>query len=243
MQINEINPSYYCFGREAIFDALDRVKPDNVKGEYYLTDALQILIGEGKRAAAITSVQPEDVLSINSRQQLAVVSKMMQHRIQDRLMSEGVSIVDPDNTWIDARACIGKDTIIRPFTYIHGRVRIGERCSVGPFSYLRDESVLADDVVVGVFTELKSTTLGTGTRTRHLSYLGDATVGEHVNVGAGTIVANFDGENVHKTTVENNAYIGSGSILVAPLTVAAGTQVDPGSVIQQNNTTPVAGDA
>jgi bifunctional UDP-N-acetylglucosamine pyrophosphorylase/glucosamine-1-phosphate N-acetyltransferase len=242
-EIKEVNPSYYCFDARQLFAALAQLKPDNVKGEYYLTDALQILIGEGKRAAAITSVQPEDVLSINSRQQLAVVSKMMQHRIQDRLMSEGVSIVDPDNTWIDARACIGKDTIIRPFTYIHGRVRIGERCSVGPFSYLRDESVLADDVVVGVFTELKSTTLGTGTRTRHLSYLGDATVGEHVNVRAGTIVANFDGENVHKTTVENNAYIGSGSILVAPLTVAAGTQVDPGSVIQQNNTTPVAGDA
>ena len=153
-------------------------------------------------------------------------------------MSEGVSIVDPDNTWIDARAEIGKDTIIRPFTYIHGRVRIGERCSVGPFAYLRDQTVLADDVVVGVFTELKTTSLGTGTRTRHLSYLGDAKIGNHVNVGAGTIVANFDGENVHQTTVEDNAYIGSGSILVAPLSIAAGTKVDPGSVVNQNNVPP-----
>ncbi len=238
--ICEVNPSCYCFDTRQLFEALDQVKPENVKGEYYLTDALHIIIDAGKRATAITSLEKQDVLSINSRQQLAGVSKVMQHRIQDRLMSAGVTIVDPDNTWIDARTEIGKDTVIQPFTYIHGRVRIGDRCRVGPFAYLRDGTVLADDVVVGVFTELKAAVLGEGARARHLSYLGDATIGERVNVGAGTIVANFNGESINPTRVDDDTYVGSGAILVAPLSLPAGAHVEPGSVVNQSNA-PQAG--
>ena len=107
-----------------------------------------------------------------------------------------MTIVDPGNTWIDVRAEIGQDTVIYPFTYIHGRVKIGKHCSVGPFAYLREGTVLEDDVVVGVFTEVKNTVLGQGTRLRHLSYIGDAEIGKHVNIGAGTIFANFDGKQI-----------------------------------------------
>jgi bifunctional UDP-N-acetylglucosamine pyrophosphorylase/glucosamine-1-phosphate N-acetyltransferase len=231
-RIQEINPSYYCFDKELLFDALQRVRPDNVKGEYYITDALHILVHAGHRAVAVTAVAPEDAMGVNSREQLAEVGRIMQNRIQRGIMERGVTIVDPPNTWVDIRAEIGQDTVIHPFSYIHGRVRVGRRCSIGPFAYLRDGTVLADDVVVGVFTEIKNTTLGAGTRARHLSYIGDAKIGERVNVGAGTIFANFDGEKIQQAVVGDNTYIGNGSILVAPLTVAGDGQIAHGSVVR-----------
>jgi bifunctional UDP-N-acetylglucosamine pyrophosphorylase/glucosamine-1-phosphate N-acetyltransferase len=235
LRIKEINPSYYCFDKKLLFEALENVRPNNVKGEYYLTDALHILIHRGCRAVAVTAVAAVDAMGVNSRQQLAEVGKIMQARIQDRFMNSGVTIVDPPNTWIDARARIGRDTVIHPFTYIHGRVQIGARCSIGPFAYIRDGTRLADDVVVGVFAELKNTALGEGTRVRHLTYIGDATIGERVNVGAGTIVANFDGTHIQATVVEKDAFIGSGSILVAPLKLPTGTHVCPGSVVTNDS--------
>jgi bifunctional UDP-N-acetylglucosamine pyrophosphorylase/glucosamine-1-phosphate N-acetyltransferase len=233
-KIREINPSYYCFDRNLLFAALAEVKPNNVKGEYYLTDALHILIHRGCRAVAVTAVAAVDAMGVNSRQQLADVGKIMQERIQDKLMTQGVTIVDPPNTWIDARASIGRDTIIHPFTYIHGVVAIGRRCSIGPFAYLRDGTRLADDVVVGVFAELKNVGLDQGTRARHLTYIGDAQIGERVNIGAGTIVANFDGQQIQRTVVEADTFIGSGSILVAPLTVPVGAHVAPGTVLSNS---------
>ncbi len=231
IRIKEINPSYYCFDKALLFDALENVQPNNVKGEYYLTDALHILIRRGHRAVAITAVAAQDAMGVNSRRDLAEVGKIMQARIQDHLMKTGVTIVDPPNTWIDARARIGQDTVVYPFTYIHGRVEVGSRCAIGPFAYIRDGTRIADDVVVGVFTEMKNASLGEGARVRHLSYIGDATVGERVNVGAGTIVANFDGSSIHPTVVEKNVFVGSGSILVAPLTIREGSRVSPGSVL------------
>ncbi|MCG3179888.1 MAG: Bifunctional protein GlmU [Phycisphaerae bacterium] len=240
-RITEINPSYYCFDRSAIFDALEQVQPNNVKGEYYLTDAIKVLVESGRRVVAVTAVEPEDVLSINSRQQLAVVSRVMESRIQDRLMSSGVTIIDPENTWIDARAEIGQDTVIFPFTYIHGHVKIGRNCRVGPFAYLREGTALEDDVVIGVFTELKNTRFDAGSRARHHSYLGDARFGKNVDVGTGTITANFDGKKIHQTWVGDNVYIGSGSILVAPLHVKSGIQIPPGTVVDNKGEHPESG--
>jgi bifunctional UDP-N-acetylglucosamine pyrophosphorylase/glucosamine-1-phosphate N-acetyltransferase len=161
----------------------------------------------------------------------------MEQRIQDKLMSSGVTIIDPDNTWIDALAEIGQDTIIYPFTYIHGRVKIGRDCQIGPFAYLRDGTVLGDDVVIGVFTELKNSRFDDGGRARHHSYLGDARFGKNVNVGTGTITANFDGRKIHQTWIGDNVYIGSGAILVAPLHVDSGTQIGPGTVVDPNGET------
>ncbi len=235
LDIKEVNPSYYCFDKKLLFEALDQIRPDNVKGELYITDALKILARSGHRAIAITAVAAEDAMGVNSREELAEVGRIMQDRIQRNLMSRGVTIVDPANTWIDVRAEIGQDTVIYPFTYIHGRVIIGRRCNVGPFAYLREGTVLKEDVVVGVFTEIKNTSLGSGTRARHLSYIGDAEIGERVNVGAGTIFANFDGAKIHRAVVGDDAYIGNGSILVAPLSVAKSAQIAHGSVIRNTD--------
>jgi len=159
----------------------------------------------------------------------------MQRRIQRQLMETGVTIVDPDNTWIDARAKIGQDTVIEPFTYIHGEVTIGHGCRIGPFAYLRNGSVLKNDVVLGVYTEVKDSTLDDGVRARHHSYIGDATVGKNVNLGAGSITANFDGEKVNRTSIGNDCYIGSGAVLIAPLELKDGLHVRAGTVVSQES--------
>ncbi|MHC4671977.1 MAG: bifunctional UDP-N-acetylglucosamine diphosphorylase/glucosamine-1-phosphate N-acetyltransferase GlmU [Planctomycetota bacterium] len=241
--IKEVNPSYYCFEKQYLFEALDQVKPDNIKGEYYITDALHILIQGGHRADAFRGVAAEDAMGINSRQELAEVSRIMQNRIQRDLMEQGVTIVDPANTWIDVRAEIGQDTVIYPFTYIHGRVKIGRFCSVGPFAYLRDGTVLKDKVVVGVFTELKNSSLGYRTRARHLSYIGDAEIGDNVDVGAGTLFANFDGTEINRAVVGDNTYIGQGSILVAPVEVSSNEQIAHGTVVKRSDQVGREGDS
>jgi bifunctional UDP-N-acetylglucosamine pyrophosphorylase/glucosamine-1-phosphate N-acetyltransferase len=233
--VKEVNPSYYLFNNQVLFKALEKVKPDNVKQEYYLTDALAVIIASGHKVVAITAVRPEEAMGVNSRAQLSVASKIMQQRIQQELMENGVTIVDPDNTWIDARAKIGQDTVIEPFVYIHGEVKIGRDCRIGPFAFLRHGTVIGDDVVLGVFTEVKNTTLADGVRARHHSYLGDAMIGRHVNVGAGSITANFDGDKVNQTTVGDGCYIGSGAVLIAPLVLQAGANIGAGMVISQED--------
>ncbi|MHC4596801.1 MAG: DapH/DapD/GlmU-related protein, partial [Planctomycetota bacterium] len=133
------------------------------------------------------------------------------------------------------RAQIGQDTVIEPFTYIHGEVRIGQGCRVGPFAHLRHGTVLKDDVVLGVYAEVKNSTLADGVRARHHTYIGDATVGQNVNVGAGSITANFDGEKVNRTSIGNDCYIGSGAILIAPLELKDGLHVGAGTVVSQES--------
>jgi bifunctional UDP-N-acetylglucosamine pyrophosphorylase/glucosamine-1-phosphate N-acetyltransferase len=233
--IREVNPSYYLFNNQALFKALSQVKPNNVKQEYYLTDALSVLIATGNKVVAITAVRPEEAMGVNSRAQLSVASKIMQHRVQQELMENGVTIVDPDNTWIDARAKIGQDTVIEPFVYIHGAVQIGRDCRIGPFAFLREGTVIGDDVVLGVFTEVKNASLADGVRARHHSYLGDATIGRRVNVGAGSITANYDGQKVHQTSVGDDCNIGSGAVLIAPLVLTPGANVGAGTVVSQEN--------
>ena len=234
-RIKEINPAYYCFNTQVLMDALRQITPNNIKKEYYLTDALAVIIAHGHKVIAVTAVPPEDAMGVNSRAQLSKVSKIMQERIQQRLMNSGVTIVDPPNTWIDARARIGQDTVIEPFTYIHGNVRIGNDCKVGPFAYLREETVLGDDVVLGVFTEIKKSSLGNGVRARHHSYIGDTLVGKNVNVGAGSITANFDGRDIQQSKIGDDSFIGSGSVLIAPIEVEGGSYIRPGAVISQED--------
>jgi bifunctional UDP-N-acetylglucosamine pyrophosphorylase/glucosamine-1-phosphate N-acetyltransferase len=233
LKIKEINPSNYLFDNQILFQALERVKPDNVKKEYYLTDAVCNIIATGHKVEAITAVPPDEAIGINSREQLSAASKIMQRRIQRKLMEDGVTIVDPDNTWIDARAQIGRDTVIEPFTYIHGEVKIGQGCRIGPFAFLRHGTVLKNDVVLGVYTEVKNSILSDGVRARHHSYIGDAEVGQNVNFGAGSITANFNGEKVNRTSIGDNCYVGSGSVLVAPLELKDGSKVSAGTVVSQ----------
>jgi bifunctional UDP-N-acetylglucosamine pyrophosphorylase/glucosamine-1-phosphate N-acetyltransferase len=233
LAINEVNPSYYLFDNKVLFEAAHQVKPNNVKKELYLTDAVAIVLATGKKVIAVTAVRPEEALSINSRHQLSETSKIMQVRIQRRLMDSGVTIVDPDNTWIDIRAEIGQDTQIEPFTYIHGTAKIGRGCRIGPFAYLRDGTIIEDDVVLGVFTEVKNASLGSGVRARHLSYIADAKIGKRVQIGAGAVTANFDGHEVSRTEIGDDSYVASGAIMVAPLVLGPNSYVKAGKVITQ----------
>ncbi|MCK4292537.1 MAG: NTP transferase domain-containing protein [Planctomycetes bacterium] len=235
LAIKEVNPSYYLFNNRVLLEALEKIRPDNVKQEYYLTDALAGIIGTGHKVVAVTAVGAEEAMGVNSRRQLSEASKIMQRRIQQVLMENGVTIVDPDNTWIDARARIGQDTVIEPFTYIHGEVEIGQGCRIGPFAYLRHGTVLKNDVVLGVYTEVKNSTLEDGVRARHHSYIGDATMGRNVNMGAGSITANYDGRKVNRTNIGDDCYIGSGAILIAPLEIKDGLNIASGTVVSQES--------
>jgi bifunctional UDP-N-acetylglucosamine pyrophosphorylase/glucosamine-1-phosphate N-acetyltransferase len=152
-------------------------------------------------------------------------------------MENGVTIVDPPNTWIDVRAQIGQDTVIEPFTCIYGEVVIGRNCRIGPFAHLRSGTKIADDVVLGVFTEVKNAALDQGVRARHHSYIGDASVGENVNIGAGSITANFDGKQIQRTTIGDNCFIGSGAVLIAPLEIKDGAHIEPGAIVRNSSNT------
>ena len=154
-QIKEINPAYYCFDWKLLDGALDKITPNNAKNEYYLTDALHILISEGHRVAGVTAVEPEESMGVNNRKQLAEASRVMQDKIHAELMDAGVTIVDPVNTWVDIRAEISQDTILEPFTYIYGNVKIGSACRVGPFAYLHDGTVMSDGTITGPFAQIQ----------------------------------------------------------------------------------------
>jgi bifunctional UDP-N-acetylglucosamine pyrophosphorylase/glucosamine-1-phosphate N-acetyltransferase len=149
LEIQEVNPSYYCFRVPELLAALDQIQPNPRKNEYYITDCLALFVEAGKKVVALTSVSPEDIYSINSRQHLALVNDVMRRRILERHMTAGVTIVDPANTWIDARAAIGRDTVVHPFVYVHGPVRIGADCRVGPFVHLAGDAQVADGTRLG----------------------------------------------------------------------------------------------
>jgi bifunctional UDP-N-acetylglucosamine pyrophosphorylase/glucosamine-1-phosphate N-acetyltransferase len=190
----------------------------------------------GKKVMALNVLRGDDILGVNTRQHLSHAATVMQARIQDHWMTEGVTIVDPHNTYIDGRATIGPDTVIYPFSVISGSVKIGSRCRVGPFTHLRDGASLADGVEAGAFVEVSKSHLETGTVVRHLAYLGNATVGRDANIGAGTITANFDGVRKSDTIIGPRARIGSGSILIAPVTVGEDAVVGAGAGITRGTT-------
>jgi len=236
--LTEVNPSCYVFDLPGLWDALDQLQTGNAQSEYYLTDAPALLQAMGRKVLALPALDPEDVLGVNTRQHLAAAGAIMQARIQDHWMTEGVTLVDPRSTYIDARASIGPDTIIEPFTVISGRVHVGKRCTIGPFAHLRDGTVLADDVQVGAFVEINRSTLGQGTIARHLAYLGDATLGQRVNIGATAVTANFDGRKKSPTTIGHEASIGAGAMLIAPVTIGDKAVVGAGAVVTRQHHVP-----
>jgi len=233
--IREVNPSCYVFDLPGLWDALDRLDTRNAQGEYYLTDAPELLRTLGRKVQALNVLAPDDILGVNSRQHLAQAHAIMQQRIQDHWMTEGVSIVDPRNTYIDGRARIGGDTTIFPFTVITGTVTIGRDCRVGPFAHLRDGTVLDEGAEVGAFVEVNRSHLEPGARARHLAYLGDAHLGTGVNIGAGAVTANFDGRHKSRTTIGAQASIGAGAVLVAPVTIGPGATVGANAVVTRNH--------
>ncbi|QGP92068.1 Bifunctional protein GlmU [Neomoorella glycerini] len=265
--INEINTGIYCFAAAFLWPALARLKPDNDQGEYYLTDVVAMAVSQGLRVETLVAGDAGEVLGVNDRAQLAAAGAVWRRRINTALMLDGVTIIDPEATYIDVTVTIGKDTIIYPATFLEGHTIIGAGCSlgpgttirdsqvgdgstvihavvlestigpgcqVGPFAYLRPGTVLEAGVKVGDFVEIKASRIGRGSKVPHLTYLGDATVGMGVNIGAGTITCNYDGRQKWPTIIEDGAFIGSNTNLVAPVRVGAGALVGAGSTITED---------
>jgi bifunctional UDP-N-acetylglucosamine pyrophosphorylase / glucosamine-1-phosphate N-acetyltransferase len=236
--IREVNPSCYVFDLPGLWDALDQLNTSNAQGEYYLTDAPELLQQMHRKVVADPCLLPDDILGVNTRQHLSQAHAIMQGRIQDHWMTEGVSIVDPRNTYIDSRVTIGQDTVILPFTVINGPSTIGSGCRIGPFAHVREGTTLEDDVELGAFVEVSRSHFQAGARARHLAYLGDADVGPNANIGATAVTANFNGRTKGKTTIGADAMIGSGAVLVAPVSIGAGATVGANAVVTRNRDVP-----
>ncbi len=266
--LTEVNPGLYCFEIEALLSILDRLTTHNAQGEYYLTDVPELLKLNSRSVSTVFHEDGDELLGINTRAELAATWKRMRMEILNRLMSEGVTIVDPDSTYIDDGVVIGRDTTIHPQVIIEGRTRIGsnssiqswshlinadigDECrvlnscvivdsklsgqnSVGPFAHLRMNTELLTEAVIGNFVEAKKSRLGHRTKSMHLTYLGDATLGDRVNIGAGTVTCNFDGKNKNPTHIEDDVKIGSDTMLIAPVRVGHGSISGAGSVITKD---------
>jgi bifunctional UDP-N-acetylglucosamine pyrophosphorylase/glucosamine-1-phosphate N-acetyltransferase len=265
--IKEINTGTYCFDNRALFDALKNVSNDNSQGEYYLPDVIEILKLNNEIVSAFQTASFEETLGVNDRVALAQAEQYMKKRVNESHMRNGVSIIDPENTYISSDAQIGRDTIIYPGTMITGHTIIGEdsiigphseikNCTVGdrttirqsaahdseighdvnigPFAHIRPASSIGDEVKIGNFVEIKKSSMGKASKASHLSYIGDAEVGADVNLGCGSITVNYDGKNKFLTKIEDGAFIGCNSNLIAPVTVGQGAYVAAGSTITDN---------
>ncbi len=236
--INEINVGCYCFNREHLFSSLDRLKMNAKKKEYYLTDIVGALRKSGRKVVSVLSKDPAEALGINSKLDLARANDIARKRALELLMLKGVTVVDPGSTFVDKDAKIGRDTVIHPHTIIEGSVTIGKNCRIGPFARIRKNTLIDNNVEIGNFVELVRTKVSSGTKIKHMTYLGDAELGKNVNVGAGTITANYDGKNKNKTIIEDGSFIGVGSIFVAPVRVGRGAVVGAGSVVTKGKDVP-----
>jgi bifunctional UDP-N-acetylglucosamine pyrophosphorylase/glucosamine-1-phosphate N-acetyltransferase len=268
LKIAEINTSIYVFNTPLLFETLTKVRNDNAQSEYYLTDVIGILAGEGRKVGVWKSPQADEILGINTRQEIAYTDRAMRRRKCDALMADGVTIIDPGSTFIDVDVQIGADSVVFPSVQIYGpsvigedvtirsfsRIanaqigsrttvlegcivddsKIGDDVTMGPYARLRPGVLLADKVKVGNFVEIKKSTLGIGSKAMHLAYIGDATIGSNVNIGAGVITVNYDGTKKYPTNIEDDAFIGSDSQLIAPIRVGKGGFVAAGSTITED---------
>lgn len=229
--IDEINTGIYAFETPDIFGVIERIPENEKKGEVYLTDAVALIRADGGVVSTLVADDPGEFQGVNSRSDLARAGGVLRGRIAEAHMEAGVTIVDPSTTYIDLDVEIGRDTTIHPCTVIGSGVRIGERCSVGPFTHLRVNTTMLDRSEVGNFTEVKNSTIGEGSKAKHLTYLGDAKLGSKVNIGAGTITANYDGVNKSLTSIGDGAFVGSGTIFVAPSSIEANGVTGAGAVV------------
>ena len=230
-EIKEINAGIYCFDIEELLKALDSIDNKNASGEYYITDVIQIMNDRGLKTGAVIVEDNTEILGVNDRVQLEIVTKILRMRINAEHMKNGVTIEDSSNTYIYDDVEIGRDTVIHPNTTIKSGVTIGEECEIGPNAYIREGCKLANKVKIGSFVEIKKAIIGEGTKVPHLSYMGDCEIGTKTNIGCGTITCNYDGFRKSKTIIGNNSFIGSNTNLVAPVTVGDNTFVAAGSTI------------
>ncbi|MCM8793103.1 MAG: NTP transferase domain-containing protein [Candidatus Omnitrophica bacterium] len=236
-KIREVNSGIYCFQSPLVFGYLKKIKLNPHKKEYYLTDVIALGAERGERISTFFA-DSQEVLGINTREDLSRAEKIMRMRIMNEIMGKGVTIVDPENTYIEEGVKIGQDTIIFPFTIIEREVSIGKNCRIGPFCRIREKTVIADNVELGNFVELVRSKVGEFSKAKHLTYLGDTSVGREVNIGAGTVVANFDGKKKHKTVIAEKAFIGTGTILIAPVKVGREAITGAGAVVTKNSDVP-----
>lgn len=262
--INEINTGIYLFDGKALRESLAKLDNNNVQGEYYLTDCLELILKAGGKVEAVVAKDADEFFGVNSRMQLAEAAQIMKTRINRRLMENGVTLTDPEHTYIGKDVKIGMDTTILPGCVLEGDTVIGEDCvigpnsrltdsklgngvqfqtsvmleseigdnaTVGPFAYIRPNCHIGNNVKIGDFVELKNSNIGDGTKIPHLSYVGDTDAGEKINFGCGSIMVNYDGKKKHRTTIEDNVFIGCNANLVAPVTVKQGAYIAAGSTI------------
>src|SRR5712692_446810 len=268
LEIREINAGIYAFALDGLFEAVRTIAALNSQKEYYLPDLVAIYRQRGLVVETVTVSSPVEIQGINSRAELAAVSRVVRQAKNADLMAAGVTIDDPWTTYIDRDVKVGADTILHPGVSLEGRTTIGEECEIhsgarivdssiadrvivlnhcvmagatiadeariGPFTHLRPASVIGTRAKVGNFVEMKKTVLGTGSKSMHLTYLGDAIIGENVNIGAGTITCNYDGSKKHTTTIENGVFIGSDTQIIAPITVGEGAYVATGTTIRES---------
>lgn len=265
-QIKELNISAYCFNATWLWDALTKIKK-SPKGEYYLTDVVEIAVSQGEKIQVIILDDNDEAIGVNNRIHLSEAETALQKRINKKWMLSGITIIDPNRTIIETDVEIGMDTVIYPNSILKNGTKIGENCQIGPDSYLIETEVgnntkifksvlefakvgnnvnmgpfahlrkgahLDDGVHMGNFGEVKDSYLAPGVKMGHFSYIGNATINENVNIGCGTITCNYDGKKKHHTTIEKNAFIGSGTMLVSPITVGKNATTGAGSVVTKD---------
>lgn len=233
-KINEINVGVYGFKAKDLFEALRGIKLNAKKKEYYLTDVIAILIAKGKKISSVVSDDQNVAFGINTRQDVAQAEGIMRARILDQLMTAGVGIVDPLTTYVDAGAKIGADTIIYPCSFIGADVVIGSHCKIGPCARIRPGTRIADHSEIGNFAEVSRSTIGRRVMQKHFSFVGDTTIGDDSNIGAGVVTANYDGKHKNKTVIGSSAFIGSDAIIVAPVKIGKKAIVGAGSVVRKD---------
>lgn len=265
--IRRVNSGFYALPAPEIFTYLDRLSPDNAKGELYLTDAVTAAAGE-RPVRLLDLEDPDEALGVNTRRDLARVHRRLGAREVERVMAEGATVLDPAGTTIAAGVCVGRDTVIHPGVSLLGHTEVGPGCTlhqgawlrdsrlgegvtvepysvldgaevgagcrVGPFARLRPASVLLEGARVGNFVEVKNASLGPGAKANHLAYVGDAAVGAGSNIGAGVVTCNYDGRAKHRTEIGREAFIGSDTMLVAPVSVGDGASTAAGSVVTKD---------
>ena len=234
--IKEINAGIYCLNWAKISPFLSNLKTNNAQKEYYLTDIVKEANNNNLKTAVYIIKNNTEIFGINSRENLAQAARFLQDDVNKRLMESGVTIVAPESTWISTETEIGQDTVIYPSCVIEGKNKIGKNCKIGPFAHIRGGVETEDFVKIGNFVELKKAKVKHNTNICHLTYVGDSEVGSNVNIGAGTITANYNAitKEKSKTIIENDVKIGSNSVLVAPVTIEEGANVGAGSVITKN---------
>jgi bifunctional UDP-N-acetylglucosamine pyrophosphorylase / glucosamine-1-phosphate N-acetyltransferase len=254
LAIGEVNSSIYVFQADKLWPALDRLEPANAQGELYLTDALRHIVEDGDPVAVFRAPEAEEVEGVNTRVELAEAAAVLRDRVNRELMLAGVTIVDPGTTWIDPTCELEPDATVHPFTVLRGRTRVGRGAEVGPhavavdaeigpgalvgpFCYLRPGTVLATDAKAGTFVEMKNSRIGARTKVPHLSYIGDADIGEDTNIGAGAITANYRpevGPEKQRTKIGDNVHTASQNVFVAPVEIGDDAWTAAGSAITED---------